>query len=317
MVALFVLGGIGTLVVAAAQTPVQEAKSNLSGWLTEIGFGQLPYWLTTLAADNWATLGGLTLLCASGFSIFFLGKKRSNRITPTVAASINSDIVTAKRNMLSGDKLVDWGINLFIYGGILAGGVMLSGLLLVVIGQSLSTKHASEETKEISKAPTDAPAPPPILKKPIAEAPIDPPQAPATTPPARVFVDKDVTPEFLVGLYEGQTSLGGKTRVSKYLGKWMDVPGSLGEVYGAFTDGAPAVAGITSPKGTFIITVFNGERIREIAEIAKGDNILVRGKISEVLKEKLTLDDCELVKPSTTPGVSQPAPSVPPDQPDQ
>jgi len=173
-------------------------------------------------------------------------------------------------------------------------------------------------------APTETPivqsAPPLIVKAPIVEAPIAslptptplvvPP--PATTPiptpkieapekPPSEFVDAHVTPEFLVGLYEGQTTLGAEMRASKYIGKWMPVSGPLLETMGGwpiFNERSPVVASFASQQGPSIIMVFHGEWIDRLAMIPKNQSMSVNGQIKEVGRSKVVLDPCVL-KPSS------------------
>lgn len=311
MAALFVLGGIGTLVVAAAQTPVQEAKSNLSGWLTEIGFGQLPYSLTTLAADRWATLGGLALLIASGLSIFFLRKRRTNRSLSAVAQSINNDIVTAKQKTSSGDRLVDLGLDLFVYGGVLAAGVMVTGLLLMVIGQSLPTKQSSDEAKEISKGADIEITPPPIAETPKVEATAPPPKLENKEPrkPPRKYVAAHVTPEFLVNLPKAEKSI--------YLERWMpEVSGPMGTIEPNGYDNSSRVM-FTTVTQPYVFMYFNNEWIDDLTKIPKNQIISVRGQIKVIDEVSMVLRNCEIIKPSTKPSAFQPKPTVPPDQQDR
>jgi hypothetical protein len=289
---LVTYGGDADFVISRMQDP---------GWV-----GKMINWL--INPPGWATF----FLVLTGLALIWwdVARRRpEEEAAKPIAAPTHRDIVTESPNIPWGAKLIFWGQNLIVFGGILAMFVIFTGGIFIAIGLWQNTQ-LSEQNRQVTKTPPDNPAPPPIVEKPIAEAPIDLPQVAVTTPkilepenkvpekPLREFVDKDVTPEFLIGLYEGQTSLGAKTRISKYLGKRIEVSGSLGEVYGGLIDNAPAVAGLTSPKGTFIIAVFNGEKIGEIAGKGKGQNISVRGEISEVERAKLTLDNCEIIESS-------------------
>ena len=147
----------------------------------------------------------------------------------------------------------------------------------------------------IAEAPIAIPSiPAPPIAPPFAAIPEPVLKAPAT--PTKEIID--VTPEFLVGLYEGQTDLGGRTRASKYIGKWMPVHGPLFEfVVGGwpmFGGRAPVVASLAS-KGPVVTMVFSGESIDRIAMVAANQNISVLGKIKEIERSKIVLEDCDLM----------------------
>jgi hypothetical protein len=124
--------------------------------------------------------------------------------------------------------------------------------------------------------------------------------APKPENPPRDFVDAHVSPEFLVGLYEGQTTLGAEKRAAKYIGKWLLVSGSLLETFGGYPllEGkAPAVAAFASMlKRPSIIMVFHDEWIDRLATVAKNQNISVSGQIKEIGRDKIVLNHCELVE---------------------
>jgi hypothetical protein len=128
------------------------------------------------------------------------------------------------------------------------------------------TSDAIEPVRELLDAPIIPSPPPPIVNAPIVGVTIAPSPAPipsvaspepsipkptikAPEKPPKEFVDVHVTPEFLVGLYEGQTMLGAETRASNYKGKWMSVSGPLLETVGGYpfledrTRKRPAAAG--------------------------------------------------------------------------
>jgi hypothetical protein len=146
--------------------------------------------------------------------------------------------------------------------------------------------------------------PQPIVPPPVVRAPIAPPAAAISPPPPvppekppKQFVDANVTPEFLVGLYEGQTTLGAETRAAKYIGKWMPVSGPLSETMGGFPflQGRTPVVATLSSQGPHVIMVFHDEWIDRLAMYSKNQNIFVSGQIKEVGRAKIVLDPCELI----------------------
>jgi hypothetical protein len=180
------------------------------------------------------------------------------------------------------------------------------------------TSDAIEPVRELLDAPIIPSPPPPIVNAPIVGITIAPSPAPipsvaspepsipkptikAPEKPPKEFVDVHVTPEFLVGLYEGQTMLGAETRASNYKGKWMSVSGPLFETVGGYPlleDRTPVVASLSLQQGPSIIMVFHGEWIDRLAVIPKNQNIFVHGQIEEIGRSKIVLNPCELIDPS-------------------
>jgi hypothetical protein len=153
--------------------------------------------------------------------IEFLGIKN----IPSVIAAKSADhyVALAAWAILS-VCVVSWGVEYFLY------------------------KRARVSAPVLTPAaPLVQPAPSPIVdlpvlqpsSAPIAEGPVVP--SPPATPepsipkvpakPLRIFVDSHVTPEFLMGLYEGNTTLRAETLISEQIGKWMTVSGPLGEIH--------------------------------------------------------------------------------------
>src|ERR1700730_320904 len=136
----------------------------------------------------------------------------------------------------------------------------------------------------IVEPPILPPASAPIVAVPVAPSPeVIPESSIPKVPvkPPRIFVEPHVTPEFLVGLYEGNTFLWAETRLKQYIGKWLPVSGPLGEVIGGqpfVGDRIPAIATLGTPTGPSVLMIFRGEWIDRVALIAKGQHIYVHGK---------------------------------------
>jgi hypothetical protein len=180
-----------------------------------------------------------------------------------------------------------------------------------------------EAPQEQKKSEASQPPPP----APTVEAPIAPPPAtPATpaTPPAeppRKFVDAHVTPEYLLGLYEGNTTLRAETLVSEQIDKWMTLSGPLGEIH----PGRPIFDVTVSPtlvsfahradKKTVIYMWFSGEWIARLALLSRNQNISVVGQLKKVTSYNSTIqfENCELVESNPeTPAPTAPAPDPKP-----
>jgi hypothetical protein len=176
--------------------------------------------------------------------------------------------------------------------------------------EALNAVRESTETPTVQsmlapavEAPTLPHSPAPIAEVPTV--PSSPTTAPPPTPPEkprRNFVDADVTPESLAGLYEEHTRLGAAARASKYIGKWMPVSGPLHEVMGGWPilgDRTPAVAAFVS-KGPSVLMVFSGEWIDRVAMLQKNQSIYVIGQIEVIERSKIVLENCELVDSDQT-----------------
>ena len=72
-------GGLGALMLGAAQTRPEDAISNLAGWFDLFGFDHVPAFLATPGADDWGTTIGLGLMALSVL-IWFL--RRSHALRP-------------------------------------------------------------------------------------------------------------------------------------------------------------------------------------------------------------------------------------------
>jgi hypothetical protein len=148
----------------------------------------------------------------------------------------------------------------------------------------------------------------PVLQspsEPIPEAKIVPPPAPNPRPPTppveprRIFVDSHVTPQFLVGLYEGNTALRARTLVSEQIGKWMPVSGPLGEIH-------PGPVFLGEKIDTMVVFSFSQkpqvymwfssrEWTDRLALLAKNQHISVIGQIKKIEPDQVVLEKCELV----------------------
>jgi hypothetical protein len=63
--AFAIMGAIGAVLIAAAQTKPEDAQTNIAGWLRRLGIDRVPEPLSAAGADAWTTVAGLTLLVAT------------------------------------------------------------------------------------------------------------------------------------------------------------------------------------------------------------------------------------------------------------
>ena len=154
------------------------------------------------------------------------------------------------------------------------------------------------------------PAPAPVLE---AQAP-DPDQASLSVTPQtherpevreaggeQTFLPEEVTPAYLVDLFQGKTDIQAENVAAPYLGKWMTVAGALGNVL----TGRETIAQVTFPKGSifdpdheFFDTYMYFERPKwgeRLAVLPQGAQIVVRGRLQRVNRGEVHLEKCELV----------------------
>jgi hypothetical protein len=106
----------------------------------------------------------------------------------------------------------------------------------------------------------------------------------------------DVTPEYLMGLYDGHTSIQAAKLVEAFIGKWLRVSGPLEDVTANgmvfFESGAFGSTTALEMRFNDRIAIENDLRI-----LRKGDQITVIEQIERVSSTSVQLENCELEKP--------------------
>jgi hypothetical protein len=69
-------GGLGAVVLGAAQTRPEDAISNLAGWLELLGVNEVPGFIANQQADTWGTMVGIVLLLF-GIAMWWRNRQRS------------------------------------------------------------------------------------------------------------------------------------------------------------------------------------------------------------------------------------------------
>jgi hypothetical protein len=114
--------------------------------------------------------------------------------------------------------------------------------------------------------------------------------APATAPkPKKVFVN--VSPSYLLSLYENVTTLQGDELAAAYIGKWMPVTGRVHDIFGLSN---AVTAQIFDHDEKFISASFSAEESEKVSHIAHGETITIRGEIYSSADRYLKLVKCEL-----------------------
>jgi hypothetical protein len=180
------------------------------------------------------------------------------------------------------------------YEGLVDGVVEAAKKVQRTMDTAVETNAPSKPTAEVPSSPSS-----PASSPPPAPAPAPAPSPPQALPekPSKQFVDPNVTPEFLVGLYEGQTDLGAEWRTSKYIGKWIQVSGPLLDTVGGFhfmQGRTPVVATLSRERPPSILMVFHDEWLDRLAMFSKNQNISVSGQIREIGRAKVVLDPVNL-----------------------
>jgi hypothetical protein len=121
----------------------------------------------------------------------------------------------------------------------------------------------------------------------------------AGNPERRVFVGPSITPEYLVGLFEGHTDIHASKMVAPFLGKWMTVDGPLNDVraHRDNTFSASFARDKGRPYWTFM--EFDAEWFDRLQMLRPNDRLTVTGQLDLIRGHDIQLVHCELVKASS------------------
>jgi hypothetical protein len=137
----------------------------------------------------------------------------------------------------------------------------------------------------ISKAAAETSSLPPLLQKPSAI-----PAATSTdAKPKKVFVN--VSPSYLIGLYENRTTILGDDLAAAYIGKWMIVTSKVQDI--RLTEDGTFHALILDSDGAWTSADFMEKSSDTISHIAHNSIIKVHGEISSA-NPYVVLRKCEL-----------------------
>jgi hypothetical protein len=111
----------------------------------------------------------------------------------------------------------------------------------------------------------------------------------------RVIVD--VTPEYLMRLYENKMSAQAQTLAAPYIGKWLRIQGKLEDIrrsYGGAVSVSLQREGAVS--GLNLHAFFDGDWYDRLIVMPSGTKVSLIGQIFEVEKFNVMLHNCELVQ---------------------
>lgn len=105
-----------------------------------------------------------------------------------------------------------------------------------------------------------------------------------------------VTPEYLLGLFRQHTSIQAQRLIQPFLGQRMRVSGVIGDV-SATSNFVSLVFGTDGHLDPRLRMYFDLEWADRLAVLPRGTQLTVVGRIDEVSKGGLELEDCELEDP--------------------
>jgi hypothetical protein len=112
----------------------------------------------------------------------------------------------------------------------------------------------------------------------------------------------DVTPEYLVSLFDGKLAIQANKLVAPYLDKWIYVSGPLGNVLG---NGRLQVTWAFDPARRYSVYMYFDEAWQDrFAVLMPGQHLTVLGRITDVDGTGVKLKDCELVPITPSPPAS-------------
>jgi len=127
-----------------------------------------------------------------------------------------------------------------------------------------------------------------------------PPRAevPAVVPRSEERLIVDVTAEYLADFFNNNMAIHGRRLIEPYIGKWMKVSGSLGNIMGAYSLQITFSDRGLSANKVQIFMYFDREQwLDRVSVLKRGDHLIVLGQIKDVSSIDLHLEHCELISP--------------------
>jgi hypothetical protein len=114
------------------------------------------------------------------------------------------------------------------------------------------------------------------------------------------IIDETITPEYLVGLFEGRTAVQVGRAIADCIDAWIEVDGPLGDAFEIgdtvrvdFAD-RPTVSPVPRPA---VSMIFHGDAAARVSLLSPGDQMVVRGQVKNVTRPWVGLDNCDLIDP--------------------
>jgi hypothetical protein len=127
----------------------------------------------------------------------------------------------------------------------------------------------------------------------VAPVPTQPPAQAGTTEPG--FVDAHVTPDYVLGLYEGRLDIQAQALVRPFIGQKMRVAIRVRNVASAPNGEWASISAELERSGSSLIMFFNEhDELSSIAGLQRGDLITVVGTLDRSDSMSVRLDPCTL-----------------------
>lgn len=137
----------------------------------------------------------------------------------------------------------------------------------------------------------------PSLAPKVELAPLDyasnPPALAAPDSQGRAVVGASVTPEYLMGLFKGQTHAQALKLIEAYLGRWIQTTLTVSNVY-PITDVTHVSAKFDEAMKTVWLS-FLDTQLPRVECLTIDERITIIGRIKEIRRYDLTLEMCEFV----------------------
>ena len=129
--------------------------------------------------------------------------------------------------------------------------------------------------------------------------PVTPPAASTKTdrdviapPTPKQYVRDGITPEYLIGLFEGRTEVQAKAMLADHFGKWMIIEGPVVDV-NEFANQSLMVV-MRAGAGGLIFSMFDGPNA-QVRQLPIGETVRIEGVIDEVKTLRVGLENCSLI----------------------
>lgn len=208
-----------------------------------------------------------------------------------------TSVMPSASNVGGATMILSWWV--YILGGI--GGLLLitAWAMIVVRTRGLWRRQYPLTDLEPPAKPLIEPAdhPPSTQQSSIEQSSVRSHAVAHGTYPGRDFVSASITPEYLIGLFQGHTGIQANKLTEAYVGKWLKLSGSLDQVDSLGSDNALVIfsgnigRSLSSVKMTFSSKVW----VDRLSVLRRGDNITVIGKIERLDSFDVRLSECELV----------------------
>lgn len=189
--------------------------------------------------------------------------------------------------------------------------ITAAGLVMILRAFGIISIDRRSVSPELAPREDTGPPPAPIAysessapKQTVSEA------HPREVPPQRVFIPTDVTPQTLMGMFEGKTTVSARRLVQPYLGKWMKISGRFQNL-GTLGSATYSVRLSTRFDHAYLFYFSKESWEHQLELLQIGQQVALVGKVTKIDEWSIVLEDCELVEGSAARGAIQISPPLP------